>query len=91
MDQIVTHTAATVPTLKAPIYDTMKDRVSNTRLYRVWAIPGLLDKDSIPLEIAAFLTVPAVLPTTDAFQQQPGAPARHQSRVTLRLYCKTLS
>jgi len=31
----------------------MTDRVSNTRLYRVWAIPGLLDPDSIALEVAA--------------------------------------
>ena len=45
--------AAPVPTLKAPISDRMSDRVSNTRLYRVWAVPGLLDADSVPLEVVA--------------------------------------
>ena len=45
--------AATVPTLGKRIDDRMTDRVSNTRLYRVWAIPGLLDPESIPLEVAA--------------------------------------
>ena len=45
--------AATVPTLKAPINDRMTDRVSNTRLYRLWAVPGLLAADSVPLEVLA--------------------------------------
>ena len=44
---------ADVPTLKAPITDRMTDRVANTRLYRVWATPGLLDPQSVPLEITA--------------------------------------
>jgi zinc protease len=42
---------ASVPTLKAPISDRMTDRVSNTRLYRVWAVPGLLDMDSVALDV----------------------------------------
>jgi len=45
--------AAAIPTLKAPISDRMSDRVSNTRLYRVWAVPGLLDMESVPLEVIA--------------------------------------
>ena len=43
---------ANVPTLKARIDDRMTDRVANTRLHRVWAVPGLLDPASVPLEIA---------------------------------------
>ncbi|HWK34930.1 pitrilysin family protein [Sphingomonas sp.] len=45
--------ATTVPTLSAPKAMTMKDRVANTRLYRYWAVPGLNDKDSVPLNIFA--------------------------------------
>jgi len=44
---------ASIPTLAAPISDRMTDRVANTRLYRVWAVPGLLDPQSVPLEILA--------------------------------------
>ena len=45
--------AATVPTLAAPKSEVMKDRVSNTRIYRMWAVPGLNDKDSVALDVAA--------------------------------------
>ena len=38
-----TPAAADVPTLPAPKIEVMKDRVANTRLYRNWAVPGLLD------------------------------------------------
>ncbi len=31
----------------------MKDRVAQTRLYRNWVVPGLLDEDSVSLDIAA--------------------------------------
>jgi len=44
---------ADVPTLAARIDDTMHDRVSNTRLYRTWAIPGLTDADAVELDVAA--------------------------------------
>jgi zinc protease len=45
--------AADVPTLSAPISDRMTDRVANSRLYRNWAVPGLLDPASVPLAVAA--------------------------------------
>ena len=45
--------AAAVPTLAAPKAETIKDRVSNTRIYRMWAVPGLNDKDSVALDVAA--------------------------------------
>jgi predicted Zn-dependent peptidase len=48
-----THPAVTIPTLKRRIDETMTDRVSTTRLYRDWIVPGLNDKDTIPLDIAA--------------------------------------
>ena len=44
---------ADVPTLAAPKLQVMKDRVSNTRLYRTWAVPGLLSDDLVPLDVAA--------------------------------------
>ncbi|MEO7689302.1 MAG: pitrilysin family protein [Sphingomonas sp.] len=45
--------AADVPALPAPKSEVMKDRVSTTRIYRMWAVPGLNDKDSIALDVAA--------------------------------------
>ena len=45
--------AADVPTLTARIDDTMQDRVSNTRLYRTWAVPGLTHEDAVELDVAA--------------------------------------
>ncbi|MEJ0058496.1 MAG: pitrilysin family protein [Terricaulis sp.] len=47
--------AADVPTLSAPIYDVMQDRVSNTRLYRTWIVPGLTGDDQVALDIAALV------------------------------------
>jgi zinc protease len=44
---------ADVPTLAAPIVETMHDRVANTRLTRSWAVPGLLSDDAVPLSVAA--------------------------------------
>ncbi len=45
--------AADVPTLSARIDDTMHDRVSNTRLYRTWVVPGLANDDTLELDVAA--------------------------------------
>jgi zinc protease len=44
---------APVPTLAAPASKTMQDRVATTRLYRVWAVPGMTDADATPLSVAA--------------------------------------
>ena len=44
---------APVPTLPAPKTEVMTDRVANTRLYRNWAVPGMLSEDSIALDVAA--------------------------------------
>jgi zinc protease len=45
--------AADVPTLPAPVHEEMRDRVANTRLYRNWVVPGLLDPELIPLQVGA--------------------------------------
>lgn len=44
---------ADVPTLAAPISEVMHDRVSNTRLYRAWVVPGLTHEDQVELNVAA--------------------------------------
>ncbi|PSJ41778.1 peptidase M16 [Sphingomonas deserti] len=44
---------ADVPTLPAPKTQLMHDRVANTRLYRNWAVPGLLSPDMVTLDVAA--------------------------------------
>ncbi|HST92155.1 MAG TPA: pitrilysin family protein, partial [Brevundimonas sp.] len=44
---------ADVPTLAAPIVQTMRDRVATTRLTRSWAVPGLLSDDAVPLSVGA--------------------------------------
>lgn len=44
---------APVPTLPAPVNETITDRVATTRLYRYWAVPGLRDGDSALLDVAA--------------------------------------
>ncbi len=41
-----------VPTLAAPKVEVMKDRVAVTRLYRMWAVPGVRDADSTTLDVA---------------------------------------
>lgn len=48
-----TPAAADIPTLAARIDDTMHDRVSNTRLYRTWVVPGLANDDTLELDVAA--------------------------------------
>lgn len=44
---------APVPTLAAPVSEVMKDNVRVTRIYRMWAVPGLRDADAIRLDAAA--------------------------------------
>lgn len=35
-----------------PIHIEMSDRVATARLYRTWVVPGLLDPQSVPLDVA---------------------------------------
>ncbi len=42
--------AIAVPTLAAPKVEVMKDRVALTRIYRMWAVPGAGDPDSVVLD-----------------------------------------
>jgi predicted Zn-dependent peptidase len=42
-----------VPTLPRRIEQVMHDQVATTRLYRVWAVPGLNDPDTTPLSVGA--------------------------------------
>ena len=44
---------APVPTLAARKDEVMKDRVAQTRIYRTWIVPGLNDKDTVPLAVGA--------------------------------------
>ena len=44
---------APVPTLAAAKSEVMTDRVANTRLYRSWAVPGMLTQDAVALDVAA--------------------------------------
>jgi len=45
--------AADVPTLTERVDVTMQDRVSNTRLYRTWVVPGLAHEDLVELNTTA--------------------------------------
>lgn len=45
--------SAPVPTLPAPLAKTIKDQVATTRIYRMWAVPGLDNPDYLPLDLAA--------------------------------------
>ncbi|OYW16665.1 MAG: peptidase M16 [Novosphingobium sp. 12-64-8] len=47
--------AAPVPTLNAPLAKTIKDQVATTRLYRMWAIPGLDNPDYLPLQMGGLV------------------------------------
>ncbi len=40
-----------LPTLDAPVFDVMKDKVATTRIYRNWVVPGLNDPDYTPLDV----------------------------------------
>lgn len=44
--------AAAVPTLPAPLAKSIKDLIPTTRIYRMWAIPGLNDAEAVPLQMA---------------------------------------
>jgi predicted Zn-dependent peptidase len=44
---------APVPALAAPRTEVMKDRVAATLILKTWAVPGLNDADSVPLDVAA--------------------------------------
>ena len=44
--------AMTVPTLAAPVSETMKDRVAATLIVRSWAVPGLNDPAAPALDVA---------------------------------------
>ena len=45
--------AAPVPTLAAPVTTLIKDRVATTRILRLWAIPGINDREGVALEAGA--------------------------------------
>jgi predicted Zn-dependent peptidase len=49
----VTPATAPVPTLAAKKEEMLHDRVATTRIYRLWAVPGLTDPDLVPLDMAA--------------------------------------
>ena len=44
-----------VPTLPAPIARTVQDRVATTRVYRMWAIPGLDNPEHLPLQVGGLI------------------------------------
>nr|WP_255586862.1 pitrilysin family protein [Hephaestia mangrovi] len=48
-----TPAAAEVPTLPAPVTKTFHDEVATTTLSRMWAVPGMTDKDMPALQMAA--------------------------------------
>ena len=47
--------AAPVPTLDAPKARTIKDQIATTRIYRMWAVPGLDDPDFLPLTMSGLV------------------------------------
>ncbi|WP_242096365.1 pitrilysin family protein [Sphingomonas sp. CROZ-RG-20F-R02-07] len=44
---------APIPTLPAPVAETIKDRVAAVMVSRNWVVPGLNDKDGAALDVAA--------------------------------------
>ncbi len=44
---------APVPTLPKRVEQTMHDRVATTRIYRVWAVPGINDPEAVALDVGA--------------------------------------
>jgi zinc protease len=44
--------ATSVPTLPAPLAKEVHDLIPTTRIYRMWAIPGLNDGDAVALQMA---------------------------------------
>jgi predicted Zn-dependent peptidase len=47
--------AVPVTTLPAPLAKTIKDQVATTRIYRMWAIPGLDSPDNLPMELSGLV------------------------------------
>ncbi len=47
--------AAPVPTLPAPLSKVIKDQVATTRIYRMWAIPGLENPDYLLLQMSGLV------------------------------------
>jgi predicted Zn-dependent peptidase len=47
--------SAPVPTLPAPVVRTVQDRVATTRVYRMWAVPGLDNPDYLPLQVGGLI------------------------------------
>jgi zinc protease len=45
--------AVPVPALPAKLEKTIKDKVATPRIYRMWAIPGLDNEESLPLALGA--------------------------------------
>ncbi len=48
----ITPVVAPVPDLPAPLSKTIKDQVATTRIYRMWAVPGLDNPESLQLSMA---------------------------------------
>ena len=48
----ITAPKTSVPTLPAPLAKEVKDLIPTTRIYRMWAIPGLNDAEAVPLQMA---------------------------------------
>ncbi|MGH6696032.1 M16 family metallopeptidase [Sphingopyxis sp.] len=44
--------ATSIPSLPATLAKEVKDLVPTTRIYRMWAIPGLNDPEAVPLQMA---------------------------------------
>ncbi|QJB69165.1 M16 family metallopeptidase [Parasphingorhabdus halotolerans] len=40
-----------IPSLAAPVFEVMKDKVATTRIYRNWVVPGLNDPDYTKLDV----------------------------------------
>lgn len=49
---VVQMPAVSVPTLPALLAKEVKDLIPTTRIYRMWAIPGLNDPEAVPLQMA---------------------------------------
>ncbi len=52
---VVQPVSAPVPTLPAPVARTVQDRVATTRVYRMWAVPGLDNPDYLPLQVGGLI------------------------------------
>ena len=47
--------SAPVPTLPAPVQRVIKDQVATTRIYRMWAVPGLDNADNLALRVGSLV------------------------------------